>query len=356
MPWRGGKTMIEQDSLTYFIVFALFLNTIGFLFFALSLKKESKQTTENTYDKSYDLSMNEGYLKETEKIDEEDLYDFTSTENDEELTITPIKEKTYRFEREIDLPDIYEPVEKDLSEDNPYQFKYEPTYEEDVSAPEPMANAGSSYQPQYETEEDIENKWMDEPLTPINEVDYEEEMKPREENDDDSPRFDSEYRFKHAYSKEERYKYEYEDYKLVDQEETPKPEPEPFDYNIDIDKEHEKHYGGMDDPMQLSKYELYVQKMKQSEPSMQKSIKPVFHPTNMMDEVPETAIDREERQKEETIDIKQFEPRKYDPPVTASIEEDEIDDAEVDKRIEYLMGKMHDPTMSKNKNPLDEEF
>ena len=79
-----------------------------------------------------------------------------------------------------------------------------------------------------------------------------------------------------------------------------------------------------------------------------------------LEHVPETPLDREEREVEEMINIKQFEPKKYEKQALESVVEksvDEFDDDEMDRRIEYLMGKMHDPFQAKKKkDPLDEEF
>lgn len=393
--------MAEEQILTILIVFALCLNVLGFIFFVLSLKGEKETVPIPTkYEKDYDLPMNEPYLDEREAP-----YQFKKLEDeyDEDYRQAVTKEVDEHIEYEPNAPlapakeiasipeRIYtpEPIEEEY---NPYQYQptetYQPVHEakekENEEAIEDVNPYPFSYEPTYMTEEELDGhvptnenteNTLPRPamfqLDLSKEVDYKDEIRATDEDTlENQPTFEGDYQFKHAYSKEERYKYEYDDYKgyKVKDEDTE----EAFDYTIDIDKEHEKYYGSQEH-VGTNRYDLYLEKGKEEKeeddllakarkprPSHEDSGRQMFQSVDL-NHVPETPLDREEREAEETIDIKQFEPKKYEnQELFAPVEQkapDEFDDEEVDRRIEYLMGKMHDPFQGKKKkDPLDEEF
>lgn len=386
-------------------------------------KKPAGIKHSTIYDKDYDLSMNDPteeaiddayqHIEEeyeerykhifqpvsTQEEEEEEPYVFpyeTTVPKEPVRDIESFKEKVYTPVSEEPLYEEpnYEPINKpqDEKEDEYSPYQYQPTYEtyEPEEANEtPKKDASAfNYEPTYMTEEELEGK-IDEPidgfefpLERTKEVDYQDEVQPTEENEwAKQSTFDGDYQFKHAYSKDERYKYEYDEYKGLNvqpfdetEEEKEAEKEEEFDYTIDIDSEHAKYYGS-DDNLKPSRYELYLQKeekeVAEKEDDMLSSVKQdpsnrnsrerqLFQPVDI-EHAPETPLDRKEREAEETIDIKQFEPKKYENEIaSAPIGQkapDEFDDEEVDRRIEYLMGKMHDPFQGKKKkSPLDEEF
>lgn len=402
--------MNEQDLLTFLIVFALFINCLGFLFFGLSLKGNTSVEYEERY---REPKIRKPKKDKKEKLvpppTEEEPYKFKTLSRDfeEEPKENELDDLPYQFntmdghDRFSDNKSHNESVPKDDSlsmfededdgiplkriDDDPQQFSYEPVYEEEPK--EHVENIHidevetSPYQFSYDEvykkpTDSFENNVDEEPLKmvdeglnrPIEPVDYRDEVETAQNTDDLMHRYDGEYQFKHAYTKAERYKYEYDDYKAL-KDEKPKLENLPaepadeFDYDIDVDKEHEKFYGSNDDVGKQSKYDEYLRHVKEGEEEklakeQKEKDRHMYQQTNLLDEVPATPLDiTEEEGQIETFDIKQFEPLKYKDKIGIVEDEENFDEEEVDRRIEYLMGKMNDPfKKEKAKDPLDEEF
>ena len=397
---EGGERVAEEQIITILIVFALCLNVLGFVFFGLSLKGEKKKSSVSSkHEKSYNLSMN---TPEEETISEED-YGFRPIEEEYKPRYQSVKtpdeavegysfpfepnaptapEKAIEaFQERVYTPDPADDFEEKREDAEPETdlYSYKPVYEQEEEKANEKDDYTFRYEPTYMTEEELEKETEPEPIRPTEfqldltqEVDYRDEVQPKEDKqEEEQPGYHGDYQLKHAYSKDERYKYEYDDYKMYKENE--EEEEEEFDYSIDIDKEHEKYYGTQEEAGDTSRYELYLEK-KEEQPKNERhdqsearhmreqssNERQLFQPVDIT-HVPETPLDREEREREETIDIKQFEPMKYETKELFQSSEpkgpDEFDDDEVDRRIEYLMGKMHDPLQGKKKkDPLDEEF
>lgn len=192
----------------------------------------------------------------------------------------------------------------------------------------------------------------------VEEVDYNEAVENREDEFEDQVK--GNYQFKHAYSRDERHKYEYEDYKdeygMKKEVESEENYADDFDYDIDVDKEHEKYYGVHEKENGIQdRYEKYEDDLYNT------TNREMFKTVDFSEELPETKFDIEDRKREETFNIKEFEPKKYaNDDIMSKVVKDEetFNSDDVNQRIEYLMGKMKDPFKNDktNKNPLDEEF
>lgn len=383
--------MNEQDVLTFLIVFALFINCLGFLFFGLSLKTKPnveyeerykehkrKKIKKDKFDDHPNEEVDEPYAFKTlsrdyeePKVpieDEEELpYRFNTMDGQDRFTDSYDSERILKEEsfRMFDDEDDGIPLKR-IDEGDPRQFSYEPVYEEEpqehvetlhVDEYEP-----SPYQFTYESENagstEPDEQGDDEPLKMVDDgnrtsepVDYMDEIESASKSEDLTHRYDGEYRFKHAYTKDERYKYEYEDIKGLEEKSSEhnqleKEIEDDFDYDYDVDKEHEKFYGSEEEVTRLSHAAT-----KDKERNM-------FQQTNLLEDIPATPLDlSDEDDQLETFDIKQFEPLKYKDKMGLVEDEENFDDEEVDRRIEYLMGKMNDPfKKEKEKDPMEEEF
>lgn len=427
--------MSEQNLLTILILVALFINCLGFLFFALSLTKDkSEKHKPNDYEsnkpnfasgaypytrerkvvepqthkeKKFNLKAEE----ESYSVDEdEDAYQvFTPKKEYEETPMkSEVEESPYQFsyselqnDEEVNVED-----EEENELDNPYQFKFDDEDEAEISfekaegqpvnytsldvedeEDEEYSKYQFRHRPKYEEKEELDDvednyEFVSEDTinneqdystprekTEIRSVDYADEVEKGEKTHlERGNKYEEKYQFKHAYTKDERYKYEYGDYKNQDSEEFEVTQEEAIteeiDYDIDVDKEHEKFYGNDDDDIDQKKYSFYLDKANEkmteehNKSDMPKSRK-LFEQTDLLNKVPQTPLDeQEEGDAEETINVKQFEPLKYKEQPEEPAEE-EFDEQDIDRRLDYLMGKMNIPNQKKGKprgNPLDEEI